>query len=369
MKKLAVLGGSYLQLPLVKKAKSLGVEVHCFAWDSPETICKHEADFFYPISVMETDQILEVCQRVQVDGITTIATDICIPVINTIAAKMGLVGNSPESGVVATNKYAMRQRFVDAGVRSPRFMAVESYDKALNNFAFPVIIKPTDRSGSRGVTRVDNPSDLKAAIENAATESLEHKAIVEEFVDGREVSVESISWKGKHYILTITDKVTTGAPSFVELEHHQPSQLPAEIQEKIREQTLKALDALGVEFGAGHAEFKITDAGEVVAIELGARMGGDFIGSHLVELSTGYDFLKGVIDVALNRFTEPEITNAACSGVYFLSAESKHLLPYFEKSGEFEVEKQVLRPELVRITNSNDRSGYLIYRSAQKIIL
>ena len=119
--------------------------------------------------------------------------------------------------------------------------------------------------------------------------------------------MEFISYQGKHYPLQITDKVTTGAPHFVELEHHQPADLTLEQYSEIYRLTTKALDALGVTNGASHSEYRITEKGKIYVMEIGARMGGDFIGSHLVQLSTGYDFLRGVIEVALGEFTPPDI--------------------------------------------------------------
>jgi len=370
MKKLAILGASYLQLPLVLKANEMGLETHCFAWDNDEAVCKKAANYFYPISVLNKEEILEKCREIGIDGITTIATDICVPVICYVARELGLISNSYQSGVMATNKARMRKAFDENNVNSPRSISTTEFDKGLfEKLAFPLIVKPTDRSGSRGVAKVFNMDELEQAINRALGESLEKKAVIEEFIQGEEVSVESISWKGKHYILTITDKVTTGEPYFVELEHHQPSGLPENVQNDIRTETFKALNALDIKFGAGHSEFKITEDGKVMAIEVGARMGGDFIGSHLVELSTGYDFLKGVINVALDQFEEPSTETENYSGVYFLSKDSEFLKPYFEKENDFDFEKKLLINELSYISNSSDRSGYLIYRSKQKINL
>lgn len=369
MKKIAIIGASYLQLPLVLKAKAMQLEVHCFAWEDG-AVCKDYCDFFYPVSVLDKETILAICEEKKIDGITTIATDIAIPTISYVAQKLGLVANSVDSAAMATNKVLMRECFDKGHVRIPNFVEVETYDPGLfQNFTFPIIIKPVDRSGSRGVSKVESHDGLETAVSKAVAESIVKKAIAEEFIEGDEVSVESISWKGRHYILTITDKVTTGSPHFVELEHHQPSSLPTQIQDKIRSETIKVLDAVAVEFGAGHAEFKITAGGEVFAIEVGARMGGDFIGSNLTELSTGYDFLKGVIDVALNSFEVPKIEALNHSGVYFLCKETAALLPYFEKKNTFEVQKEKTGTELKSVTNSNDRSGYLIYKSDQRILL
>lgn len=367
-KKLAIIGGSYLQLPIVKKAKDMGIEIHCFSWRNG-AICADVADFFYPISIIEKEEILKKCQEIEIDGITTIASDTAVVTVNYVASRMGLRSNPDEYSEVTTNKYKMRQCFMDNDVPSPKFALVDNDNHyQISGFKFPLIVKPTDRSGSRGVEKVLDPVQLEEAIIRARKESFEHKAIIEEFVTGREVSVESISYQGKHYILQITDKVTTGAPFFVELEHHQPSSLPENIKLRIKEIVLHALDALHIKYGASHSELKITEDGDIKVIEIGARMGGDFIGSNLVQLSTGYDFLKGVIEVALGEFHQPQITEHNYSGVYFLSEETKSLMPVIENWRDYPeiVEADITDSELRHIECSGDRSGYLIYKSSSK---
>lgn len=347
----------------------MGIETHCFAWEDG-AVCKEIADFFYPISILDKDEILKKCSEIQIDGIATIATDMAVPTICFVAEKLGLISNSYKSSLISTNKNLMRKEFVKFNVRSPKFIEVDNYNKdSFQDFNFPLIVKPVDRSGSRGVTKVNSDAELIEAIETACKESFIHKSIVEEFIEGSEVSVETISWKGVHYILTITDKTTTGAPHFVELAHHQPSQLPINVLNTLKEETIKALNALEVQYGAGHSEFRITEEGDVYILEVGARMGGDFIGSHLVELSTGYDFLKGVINIAINDFEEPFIEQKAASGVFFLCKETEGIRVFFESLNDFDVEKEILNNELKTITNSNDRSGYLIYQSDQRVEL
>ena len=368
MKKLAVLGASYLQLPLIKKAKEMGVETHCFAWGEG-AVCKEYADYFYPISVLDKEEIFESCKKIGIDGIVTAATDISVPTVCFIANKLELVGNTVASAFISTNKYAMRQAFEANNVNSPKFREIQGVKELTDNYFYPIIVKPVDRSGSRGVAKVNSFAELSEAVSEAISESITNTAIIEDYIEGTEVSVESISWQGKHYILAITDKVTTEAPHFVELAHHQPSKLSEAIQLKIKSETHEALDALDIKFGAGHSEFKITASGDVFAIEVGARMGGDFIGSHLVELSTGYDFLKAVINVALGHFEIPKQSLTQSAGVYFLSKETEKILEVFEKSNTFEVEKEIQNTNLVNISNSNDRSGYLIYRSSERIEL
>ncbi len=367
-KKLAIIGGSYLQLPIVKKAKEMGIETHCFSWRDG-AVCADVADFFYPISIIEKEEILKKCQEIGINGITTIASDTAVVTVNYVASRMGLLSNPDRYSEVTTNKYKMRQCFLDNDVPSPKFTLVEDLGHyQITGFRFPLIVKPTDRSGSRGVEKVLDPVQLEEAVSRAQKESFEHKAIIEEFVTGREISVESISNEGKHTILQITDKVTTGAPFFVELEHHQPSSLPDNIKDRVRAIVLKALDALHIQYGASHSELKITEDGDIRVIEIGARMGGDFIGSDLVRLSTGYDFLKGVIEVALGEFHKPQITKQNYSGVYFLSEEKKYLKSVIESWRNYPeiVEAEITDPELHCVECSGDRSGYFIYASSSK---
>jgi biotin carboxylase len=367
MMKLAIVGASYLQLPIVLKAKEMGIETHCFAWEDG-AVCKDVADFFYPISIIDKEQIFAVCQRIGINGITSIASDAAVPTICYVAEMLGLIANSYKDALVATDKYLMRQRFTEFCVLSPRYIIADN-EYLIDGFHFPLIVKPTDRSGSRGVKKVENPKDVASAVERAKQESFSHQAIIEEYIGGSEVSVETISWQGKHYVLAITDKVTTEDPYFVELEHHQPSQLPISILDKIKSETLKALSALNVNYGASHTEFKITEGGEVYAIEVGARMGGDFIGSDLVQLSTGYDFVKAVINIALGNFDEPILTDTNCSGVFFLCEETKHLLPIIQNAVDNDdiVQAEVINLNLVNIQCSADRSGYLIYQSSKRL--
>lgn len=371
MKKLAIIGASYLQMPLVKKAKEMGLEVHCFAWEEG-AVCKEVADYFYPISIIEHGQILKVCQDVKIDGVCTIASDVAAPTVSYVAEKMRLTANPYEAAVRANNKFLMRNAFMAAGVPCPQYKMVKSVDEAKDiNWDYPLIVKPSDRSGSLGVTKVLNREELNAAIERAIGVSFKKEAMVEEFIEGREISVEFISYKGTHYPLQITDKVTTEAPYFVELEHHQPADFTPAEYDRIFDITKTALDALGITNGASHSEYKITKEGRIAVMEIGGRMGGDFIGSDLVRLSTGYDFLKGVIDVALGEFEEPVKTINMHSGVYFLCKETEQLKSTIEnwQSNPIFIEGEITDNRLRNVTCSADRSGYVIYKNDSKVNL
>ena len=369
MNTIAIIGASYLQRPLVEKAKEMGLRTICFSW--PEgAVCKNICDVFYPVSIVEKESILSLCQKEKIAGVCTIASDVAAPTVAYVANKMGLIGNDYETAVCANNKYLMRQAFMKAGVACPKFVCVDNGAEFSfqNEMTLPLIVKPSDRSGSLAVAKVEIWEELLPAIRNAQDVSFRHQAIVEEFVEGREISVEFISYKGKHYPLQITDKVTTGAPHFVELEHHQPADLSQMMYEQIYAITTKALTALEVTNGASHSEFKITDDGRIVIIEIGARMGGDFIGSHLVQLSTGYDFLRGVIEVALGDFKEPVLPEYKCSGIYFLSADTEQVKYYIEHCRDYpEIVMAEQTDDVLRhITCSSERSGYFVYQATEK---
>ena len=299
--KVVIIGANSFQNPLILKAKEKGYETHVFAWASGD-VGEKTADYFYPISITEKDEILEKCKEIKPSAVCSIASDLAVITVNYLADKLGLVGNDPAYSTICTNKYEMRKAFKENGVKVPQFIHVQENEKYdISSFEFPIIVKPTDRSGSRGVTKVEKIEDLDAAIKNSIGYSFEKKAIVEEYIDGPEYSCECISYKGKHNFLTVTKKYTTGAPHFIETAHKQPSDLTDEQIEKVKEEVFKGLDSLHVEYGPSHSEFKVDKNGDIRIIEIGARMGGDCIGSDLVKISTGYDFIDLTLDVALGK--------------------------------------------------------------------
>ena len=303
---LAIIGASYLQLPLIEKAKQLGYTTHVFAW-KVDDVGEKAADFFYPISILEHDQIAEKCREIGICGICSIASDLGAFTVNYVADKLGLPGNSMECTYKSTNKHFMRKAFEENDDPSPKSILVdEQTDLSSVKMVFPVIVKPTDRSGSRGITKLDSPEHLASAVQSAISESFEKKALIEEFAEGREYSVEGISYKGQHHILAVTLKYTTGAPHYIETGHLEPAPISAEMFSRITVVVTHALNSLKITDSASHTELKIDDQDNIYIIEVGGRMGGDCIGSDLVEYSTGIDYLKAVIDVACGR--EPDLT-------------------------------------------------------------
>lgn len=175
MGKIAIIGASYLQLPLIETAKKMGLETHVFAWEAGDP-GEAAADYFYPISIIEKEKILQNCQEIKIDGICSIASDLAAITVNYVAANMGLTGNSLDSTYCSTNKHAMRKCFFEHGDPSPRSMTIMSLsDLKGETLQYPLIVKPSDRSGSRGVTKLDDSAGLENAIEKARSQSFEKR--------------------------------------------------------------------------------------------------------------------------------------------------------------------------------------------------
>ena len=366
MKKLAIIGASYLQAPLIIRANQLGFETHVFAWaanDVGETLAYH----FYPISIIEKEEILQVCRKIQIDGICSIGSDLAVITVNYVAKEMNLIGNSLISTENSTNKSLMRRCFEENGDPSPRSICVDSADdERLEELSFPLIVKPVDRSGSRGIAKVLHDSELSAAIERAKSIGFLKKAVVEEFVEGHEYSVECISWEGKHELLAITQKYTTGSPGFVETAHMEPALITEDLRDRITGVVFHALESLEIQYGASHSELKVTPSGEIVLIEIGARMGGDVIGSDLVQLSTGIDFVKAVIQVAVGQKPDIERKEFRAAAVRFiLSSDDLSALERVKKENPSLIVRESVGQIVEKtVTDSSERFGYFILSSS-----
>lgn len=372
MKRLMIVGASVLQLPAILKAKEMGLYVGVADFN-PKAVGIQYADEFYNASTMDEDAVLKAAEEFRPDGIMTLATDMPMRGVSRVSDKLHLHSISYETSYKATDKYEMIKAFKAYGVPSPWFFDVDSIEelKALDGkVSYPCIIKPTDNAGSHGVAKVQSFEELLANYEYSHSCSRHGKVIVEEFLDGPEVSVEVMVVDGEVHILQVTDKITTGAPHFVEMGHTQPSRLPAETQQQICDVAEAACKSLGLSKGPAHVEMKVTSRGPVM-IELGARMGGDNITTHLVPLSTGIDMVAATIRVALGE--NPDITptlNCGSAIRYFKAP----LGPIKSIEGVEEAEKvpgvkQITFTKTVGevstpIECSNDRIGFVIAQSS-----
>lgn len=305
-KKIMILGASILQLPAIKAAREMGLEVVVVDMN-PDAVGFSVPNVFKEvISTVDTDAIVKAAKKHQINGIMTLATDMPMRSVAAVAREMDLVGIDEQTAIRATNKAEMRKALFEAGVPVPRFYKVSNekeYKQAVSIFSGPFIVKPADSSGSRGIYMINdlnNTSEIEYAYEYSRKFSRSCDVVVEEYMSGPEVSVETLSFDGICHVVQITDKLTTGAPHFVEMGHSQPSILPDGIKEKIKKVAIAANKAIGINNGPSHTEIIVTKEGPKI-VELGARLGGDCITTHLVPLSTGINMVEACIRISLGE--------------------------------------------------------------------
>ena len=364
--KLAVIGASSGQLPICLKAKEMGLEVHCFAWPDG-AVCKEVVDFFHSVSVIDKDEIVRICRKLNIDGVVSNASELTAEIVAYVSENLGLNGTSYNILEQLHDKYFVRKLSEKVrGFSKIKYYEYEGQDLNI----YPCVVKPCEGSSKSGVSFVKNKEDFSKAILYAKS-STDGKIVVEEFIPGKELSIESISFKGTHQVIQITDKDSSSAPHFVELGHHQPAVIPDTLKEKIELAIPQLLDAIGYTNGASHIEVKY-NGDDIYLIEANLRGGGDDISNKLVQMSTGKDYLRCMIEVALGTYNGPvQVSNPSYAGIYYLCKQTEEYLPFFDqaKKEKWFIEGEIKNRNLKESHSNYERDGYLIYKSDKKIII
>lgn len=365
-KKLAIIGASTGQLPLCLKAKELGLETYCFAWDKG-AVCKPHVDHFIPISIMEKDKIAAFCKNANIEGVVSNASDLTAEVAAYVAEQLGLNTTPYKRLISLRDKHLVRDlcKYI-TDLSTPRYYKYNGKDEGI----YPCVVKPCVGASKEGVSFVSNAKELKEAILYASIKNGDGIEI-EEYIDGKEISVESISFHNRHQVLQITDKDSSGPPHFVELGHHQPANIPSNIKEKVLKVIPQLLKAIGYTDGASHVEMKYNNKG-LYLIEANLRGGGDEISNQLTSMSTGFDFLRCMIEVALDTYTSPYKIGKPCyAGIYYLCKQTGDLLPAFleAKGKAWCIDEKITSTTLEESHSNYERNGYLIYKADHKINL
>lgn len=373
MKKLLVLAAGLLQVPIIKKAKEMGHYV--IAADGCETAPGLMlADKAIVANITSEEEMLAVAKAENIDGVIHPCSEVAMNVMGRINDELGLSGINKNTAIRATNKHYMRNAFEAYGAPSPWSSCFSNVEDAWMLYseskAAAMILKPSRNSGSRGIAKISKGQTKEVFTElfvRAMSESRDRTVMLEQFISGPEFSVEIIVWNKVPYILAVTDKKTTEAPYFVELGHSQPSCFPVSDIETIKEAAYKGVLALGLDNCAAHAEIKLQN-GEAYIMEIGARLGGDFISTELTHLSTGIDMVAAAIDVALGH--EPDLTpHKEKYGVcirYFCpkpgilrSISNEYMLKTDKSVYNYEIYHRV-GDIIHEVRSSQDRSGHVI---------
>jgi len=306
MKKLLMLGGGFLQCFVIKKAKQLGYRVLVLDADK-NALGFTLADDYEVINIVDEEACLEYAQEHNINGVLTAATDFSVLTMSRIAETMHLPGISYEAAKRIKNKAEVRKCLFEAKADDTGYsFQIDSMDQIpeiLKQVKFPVMMKPVDGSGSRGASKVEQAESFAKACEFAMAGSISHRAVAEPFVDGNEYGVESFVDNGIIYVLGVMQKDMTQPPYYAELGHGMPSGLSDKMEDKIKECVKKAIIALGVNHGSVNMDLLITEKGDVHIVDVGARMGGNLIGSHVIPIGTGIAYMDNMIRAAVGDNT------------------------------------------------------------------
>ena len=366
-KTLMILAASILQLSAIEKATEMGLRVVVLDMN-PDAV-----GFLVPgvvkeiISTVDIPKAVDSAKRNHIDGVMTLATDLPMRTVAAIAKECGLIGISEDTAIRATDKSLMREALKCANVPIPDFYSVNNVDEfisAVEKINGPFMVKPDDSSGSRGILKVENRTDLQSAYEYTKHFSHNGVVVVEECMIGPEVSVETLAIDGEIHVIQITDKITTGAPHFVEMGHTQPTRLNC--SDEIKKIAVAANKAIGIKNGPSHTEIIVTKDGPKI-VEIGARLGGDCITTHLVPLSTGVNMVEACIKIALGEKPDIEPTLQYGSAIRYFHQHAG-IVNSIEGIKEAEMMLGVKQVSIVHgvgeqitdITDSGSRMGFVI---------
>ena len=373
-KAVLVFGVGPLQESIIGRAKKMGL--YTVGIDPCENaVCRDCVDAFEVVGGQDYEGTCAVVEKLGIDAIVTAATDKPLVMMARVAEKYGFPFYSVETAQWSTDKFQMKQRFIEGGIPCARGRLIHNAEEA-NDLYFPIICKPRDNSGSRGVKFCRTKEELQESIEEALQNSHLDTVLVEEFIEGPEYSIESLHYDGKSEVIQFTEKRTTEFPYNVELGHIQPANISEKNKQKIREIVTKIANTLSFENCPSHTELKINDRG-VFVIETSPRLGGDYITSTLTPLSTGVNMEDELLLMSLGEAIHPHPHFVQYAGVRFFAFEEGAEVMNGLNAEQVKTWSHVIDfcfklkkgDKVNRITSSLNRYGNMILQEENRVAL
>ncbi|WP_431029554.1 ATP-grasp domain-containing protein [Lysinibacillus sp. LZ02] len=381
MKRLLMLGGAQSQLSAIKKAREMGCYV--IICDIVEDIPgKHYAHEFYEISTSDKEAILSLAESLQIDGIVCYAADSGAPTVAYVAEKLGLPSNPFQSVEILTNKEKFRQFQRQNGFNIPRARGYNSFEEVksdFQNFKMPVMIKPVDSAGSKGVSKVDSIEFLEEKVKNALSYSKIKRFIIEEYIEnhGPHVGGDGFSVNGKLVFRSFTNEYFCKEllNPFVPIITTWPYVMPKYIQKKIHGEIQRVLDLLDMKTGAYNFDIRIDENENVYLIEIAPRNGGDW-NPEVIKYATEIDLIEYTIKAALGKGCS-DLQMAEPSGYwasYVLNSNRNGVFKGLEIQQDF-LEQNIVEYELVvqtgdtiaALSGSHEKLGLMILRFSSEL--
>lgn len=319
-KKLLVLGGSPFQVPLIEKAKEMGLYVITCDY-LPENPGHALADEYHNASTTDKEAILDLARELEIDAITTFCSDPAVPTVGYVADQLSLPGPSLQSVEQLTEKDKFRSLMQKEGLNVPACYTVKEGEE-LPKVIDPTqryIVKPVDSSGSKGITQSTGEAEtLKQAVDYALQFSRAGRCIIEGFIEGKQVHGDAFVKEGKliyyylgdHYFFTDTN-------SFIPISTRWPASITDSAMQSVVEQTETLVKAAGYLGGPVNIEARIGSDDKAYIIEIGPRNGGNFVPIIQQQLS-GFDFTSAVINMALGRDTIQQVYENFSPGAHYI---------------------------------------------------
>lgn len=304
-KKIMLLGGNYYQMTATKTAKALGYHVISVDY-LPDNPAHKYADEYYNISTLDKEAILELARRLQIDGIVSYASDISAPTAAYVSEQMGLPTNPYESVKKLTRKDLIRPFMEAHGFNTPKSGKFSTYEEALTFFKKykkPLIVKPVDASGSKGVTKVYEEADFSKAYEEAMQYSHVKIIIIEEFLvrAGYQIAGDAFIWKGEIvFAAMMNEHFDKLCNPFVPIGESYPSILPSHLQQKARKEIERLMQLLDIKMGAINMDFMIDEEENIYILEIGPRNGGNLI-TDVIKEANGIDLAEYTLRAAVGE--------------------------------------------------------------------
>lgn len=306
MKKIMFLGGTFQQVPAIQYAKEQGYYTILCDYQS-DTPGRNYVDEYHCVSTTDKEAVLEVAKKTQINGIVAYVSDTAAPTAAYVANKLNLPSNPYEAMMILTKKDLFRKFLKDNGFNSPRansYRTIKEAKKDLSEFNFPIMVKPIDSSGSRGITRINSIDELERAFEYAIVNSRDRVVLIEEFIEmahsnqiGGDVfvingKIEFCGFLNCHRIKQVNPNIPIGKSFPIFLDEEKIATVQNELQ--------KIITLLGINMGALNIEAIFGKNGNLYFIEIGPRNGGNLIPEFL-EIITEIDFVGATVEAALGN--------------------------------------------------------------------
>ncbi|MEK4424521.1 ATP-grasp domain-containing protein [Solibacillus sp. FSL K6-1523] len=376
MKKLLMLGGSHFQIPAIKKAKEMGYYV--ITCDYLEDNPGHQfADESYNISTTDKEAVLHLAKSLEIDGIVCYAADSGAPTVAYVAEQLGLPSHPYKSVEILTNKDKFREFQKENGFNIPRakgYFTLEEAKADFHNFNMPVMIKPVDSSGSKGVSKIDSITLLEEKVETALSFSRAKRFLIEEYIEnfGPHVGGDGFSVDGKLVFRCFSNEYfsTTNFNPFVSIFASWPYMMPARLHNQIHREIQRALSLLNMQTGAYNFDVRVDNNENVYLIEIAPRNGGDW-NPNVIKYATGIDTIEYAMKAALGEdcsnltMVEPRgywgsyVLNSGKSGIF----KGIEIQEDFKNNNLVEHELVVqLGDEITALTGAHDKVGIMILK-------